>query len=251
MGTEVVTTPGEPTPPAKSFPERFLGVYISPGETFADIVRKPGFIAPMIVAAIMSIAVTETMLAKIGMERIIRMSIEHSSRASSMTPQQVDQAVEQGAKIGGIIAHVAGVLGAPIILLILAGIGLLIVNAIFGGQANFKTALSVACYAYMPAVLGGLMTIALILFGDPEHFNPENPAPTNVGFFLNPLDTSKPLLRFATSLDVFTFWLLILLGMGFSAASGRKAKTVSVFLVFLGLWLVLVLGRVAWAAFVG
>jgi hypothetical protein len=198
----------------------------------------------MIVVMVMSVAFIETMLAKIGVERIIRMGIEQSKSAANMSPQQVEQAVEQGAKLTGPFMHVAGVIGPLIVLLILAGIGMLIVNAIFGAQTNFKTAFSVACYANMPGVLSGLMGIALVLFGDPEHFNPENPAPTNLGFFLNPLETSKPLLKFATSLDVFSLWLLILLGIGFSAASGRKAKTVSVFLVFLGVWALFVLGKV-------
>jgi len=247
----VAVTPDEPAPPAKSFPARFVGVFVSPGETFADIARSPGFLPPMIVAAIMSIAVTETMLAKIGMERIVRMSIEQSKGAANMSPQQIDQAVQQGAKIGGIIAHVAGVIGAPIFLLILAGLGLLIVNAMFGGQANFKTALSVASYAYMPLLLGGLMALGIIVFGDPEHFNPENPAPTNAGFFLNPLDTSKPLYKFATSMDLFTIWLLVLLGIGFSAAAGRKVKALNVFLVYFGMWMVWVIGKVALSALTG
>lgn len=247
----VATTPEEPAPPSKSFLARFVGVYISPGETFADIARKPGFLAPLIVVMVMSVAVTETMLAKIGMERIIRMSIEQSKSAANMSPQQIDQAVQQGAKIGGIIAHIAGVIGAPIVMLIMAGLGLLIVNTLFGQQTRFGTAMSVACYANMPGVLSGVMAIALMLFGDPEHFNPENPAPTNVGFFLNPLDTSKPLYKFATSLDVFTLWVLILLGIGFSAATGRKVKALNVFLVYFGLWAVWVLGKVALTAVTG
>jgi len=243
----VATTPEEPTPPTQSFPARFLGVFISPGATFADIARKPGFLAPLIVAVVMSVAVTETMLAKIGMEKIVRKSIEQSKSAASMSPEQMDQAVQQGAKIGGIIAHVAGVLGAPIFLLILAGLGLLIVNAIFGGQTNFKTAYSIACFAYLPAILGGLMAIAMILFGDRENFNPENAIPSNAGFFLNPLDTSKALYKFASSIDIFTIWLLILMGIGFSEATGRKVKALSVFLVYFGLWMVWVLGKVGLA----
>jgi hypothetical protein len=251
MGDVVASTPEPSIPPAKSFPARVAGVFLSPGEAFADIARKPDFIAPLILAIVAAVAVTESMLAKIGMERIIRTSIEQSGRASSMSPEQMEQAVHQGARIAGIFAHVFGVLGPPIYLAILAGIGLLIVNAIFGAHANFKTAFSVACYAYLPAILGGLMALAIILFGDPERFNAENPIPSNVGFFLNPLETSKPLYKFAASVDIFTLWLIILLGIGFSEAAGRKVKPRSVFLVFFGLWVLWILGKVAWAALMG
>ena len=90
----------EPLPPRGSFPERFLGVFISPNAAFLDIARKPDFIAPLIVGIVAAVAVTETMLAKIGMDRIIRLSLEQSGRASRMTPEQIRQAVEQGAKFG-------------------------------------------------------------------------------------------------------------------------------------------------------
>jgi hypothetical protein len=240
MSSPVLTSPAEHAEPPKSFVERFIGVFISPGETFADIARKPDFIAPMIVLVVMTVAVTETMLAKIGMERIVRASMEQSSRASSMTPEQIDQAVSRGASIGAMIAHVSGFIGVPLLLVIIAALGLLFVNAIFGGQMKFDAALSVACYANLPSVLGGIMAVALIFFGDPEHFNARSPVPSNLGFFLSP-DTSKPLMVLASSLDIFTIWFMILLGVGYSAASGGRVKALTIFLCFFGLRAVLLL----------
>lgn len=236
----------EPDAPM-SFLDRFIGVIFSPRETFADIARQANFIPPLVTLALGAIAVTEVMLAKIGMEHIVRMSLEQSKRASSMTPEQLQQAVEQGARVGAVIVHISGVVGTPIFLLIVAGIGLLIVNGIFGAQAGFKTAFSVTCYAYLVGVLGSLMALAMIFFGDPEHFNAQNPMPSNPGFFLNPLETSKPLMALASSLDIFTFWSMGLLGVGFSEASRRKVKPLSVFLIFSGIWLIIVLGKMGFA----
>ena len=239
-------SPPELAEPPKSFGERLVGVFFSPGPTFADIARHPNFVGPFIILMLASIAVTETMLAKIGIERIVRQQIEHSSRASSMTPEQMQQAVEQGAKFGGIFTHAIGVVGPPIFLLIVAGIGMLIVSVIFGSPVNFKTAFSVACYASLVSLLSSLMAVALIFLGDPEHFNPQNLTPTNPGFFLS-RDTSKPLLALVGSLDIFSFWLMALLGIGFSEATHRKAKALSVFFAFFGLWAVYVLIKVGLA----
>jgi hypothetical protein len=211
----------EEAPPRKSFAARFVGVFLAPHEAFADVARAPDFVAPLVVFILSIVAVTETMLAKIGMERIVRQSIERSSRASSLTPEQMQQAVEQGARIGSIFAHAAFV-WAVIPLLIYAGIGWAIVNLILGGQVNFKTAFSVTCYAELVSSLGALTTVATILFGDPEHFNPDSPGPGSAGFFLNPLETSKPLMSLASSLDIFLLWFMILLAIGFSEATGRK-----------------------------
>lgn len=233
--------------PPKSFLQRLIGVYVSPGAAFADVARKPDFILPLIVAILATVAVIETMLARIGVERIVRQSIEQSGRASSMTPDQMQQAMEQGAKFTGIFMHLTGLLAAPIVLLIVGGLGLLIMNAIFGSQLKFKTAFSITCYANLVSVLGAVIALVMILLADPEQFNAQNPSPTNPGFFLNPHETSKPLLSLLSSLDIFTIWLMILLGIGFSAAVNRKVKASTVFSCFVGLWAIWVLVKMGLA----
>jgi hypothetical protein len=235
---DVIAKPADADTPAKSFPERLMGIFISPAETLADVARKPDFVAPLILGVLGSIAVTETMLWKIGMERIVRTSIEQSGRASSMSPEQMDQAVRQGARIGGILAHVGGIVAGPIVLLILAGLGLLIVNLIFGARTKFKTVFSLICYANLVTLLGALMAVAVILFGDPDRFNAQNPVPSNVGFFLNPREVSKPLYSLASSADIFTIWFLILIAVGLAEGTGRKVKPLSIFLVYAGFWVI-------------
>jgi len=272
MGNAVVTSDEGPVP-AMSFLERFLGVFISPGSAFTDIARKPNFIAPLVVSILASVAVTETMLAKIGMERIIRMSIEQSGRASSMSAEQMQQAVQQGGKVGAIFAHVAGLLGTPIVVLIVAALGILILVPIFGAQANFRTIFSAVCYANLVGIIGAVMALAMILLGDPERFNPQNFIPTNVGFFLNPAETSKSLYSFAASIDILTVWYLILVAMGLSAASdpklkpaettagvgkpgtpsvkARKVNTLPILLCYVGLWVIWILLKMGWSALMG
>ena len=238
---DVIVKPADADTPAQSFPERLMGIFISPVETLADVARKPDFVAPLILGVLGAIAVTETMLWKIGMERIIRTSIEQSGRASSMSPEQMDQAVHQGARIGGILAHLGGIVVPPIALLIIAGLGLLIVNLIFGAQTKFKKVFSLICYANLVSLLGSLMAVAVILFGDPDHFNAQNPVPSNVGFFLNPHEVSKPLYSLASSADIFTIWLLILLAVGLAEGTGRKVKPLSILLLYAGFWVVWIL----------
>jgi hypothetical protein len=174
--------------------------------------------------------------------------MEMSGQAARMSAEQMQQAVERGASIGSIMAHAGGLLGAPIYLLIVAAIGVAILSGFFGSPVGFKKAFSVTCYASLSGFIGALMALAMILFGDLEHFNPNNPAPTNPGFFLNPLETSKPLLAIASSLDIFTVWFLILLGVGFSQAAGGKVKARSVSLVYFGLWMIWVLGKAGLSA---
>lgn len=231
-----------------SFLSRVAGVFFSPGETFDDIARKPNILAPLIVGILSTVAFSEVMIAKIGMERIVRAQLEQSGRISNMTPDQVDQAVAQGAKYGAIFTHFVGLFAVPIVMLIIAAIGLGIVNLIFGAKTKFSTAYSVTCYANMVGVLGTLLGVVMMLFGDPEHFNANAPVPTSLGFFLDQAHTSKPLFALATSLDLFTFWFLALLGIGFAATTNRKVKSSSVFFAFFAVWVVYVLAKVGLAS---
>ncbi|HEV2416371.1 MAG TPA: YIP1 family protein [Terriglobia bacterium] len=222
---------------------RFFGVFTEPSKTFADIARKPGFWAPLIVLIVFSFVSVETLIHKVGMEQIVRHSIEVSGRASTMSPEQMQTAVSQGAKFAGIITPIAGLIGIPILIFIISAIGLLILKVIFGSTTSFKTAFSVTAHAYLPLVLASILAIIVILFGDPANMNPQNLTPTNIGFFLSRQSAGSALYSLATSIDFFSFWVLGLLGIGFSATTGRKVKPKSMFFAFLVLWAIYVLIR--------
>jgi hypothetical protein len=245
--SEAVVPESELMPPM-SFGARFIGVFVSPGETFEDIARRPGFVAPLIVTIVSGLVILETMIFKIGMGRIIRQSLEQSGQAARMSAEQLEGAVRTGGTIGTVFAHVGVLVFGPVTLIILAALGLGILVLIYGAPAKFKAVFSATCYANLVSVLGVVMGVALILFGDPEHFNAQNPIPSNVGFFLNPLETSKPLYSLASSADILWIWTMILMAMGWSRVSGGKAKTLPVFLAFAGIWLIWVLGKMGFAA---
>lgn len=252
MSTPGVATPTEFAEPPKSFFERFIGVFISPGETFADIARKPDFIAPLVLVVLSAVAVNETMLMKIGAARITRAALEQSSLTSRMTQEQKDQAVEASTQGWHVYSsHISPVILLPVILLIFTAIGLGIANAVFGAQINFKTALAVTSYAHVVGIVGALMAIPLMLYGDPENFRLATPVPSSVGFFMNPQETSKVLYAFATRIDIILLWTYALLGIGFTAVCGPKAKVMPVLMSFMGVWLVFTLIGVAFAAAFG
>ena len=245
-----VSAPPEAESPPMSFSERFLGVFISPGPTFEDIARRPGFIAPLIIMALLSIAGTETFLAKIGVEPVVRWAMEHSSRTSNMSPEQMEQVLGRIVPFQTVLAHIVGVLLVPLLTVLVALIGWAALNFIFGREITFKVAFSIPSYAYLVNVIYALMGIILTVFGAPEHLisNPQNAVPSSVGFFMDPLETSKPLIALGSSLEVFNFWYMVLLGVGFSEASGRKVKFVPLFLIFLGFWVIIALVKMGLAA---
>jgi hypothetical protein len=83
----------------------------------------------------------------------------------------------------------------------------------------------------------------------PESFNIKNFAPTNLGAFLNPLETNKALYALASSMDVVTIWTLVLLGIGTAAVAGVKRS--SAYIAVFGWWAIFVLFGVGIAAAFG
>ena len=83
----------------------------------------------------------------------------------------------------------------------------------------------------------------------PESFNIKNMAPTNLGAFLDPIETNKALYALASSLDIVTIWTLILLGMGTSIVAGIKRS--SGYIAVFGWWAVVVLIGAGIAAVIG
>jgi hypothetical protein len=255
MSTPLTGPGGEGAEPTHSFWWRWLNVYVSPGAAFRDIVRKPSFILPLLAVVLAGPVVTEVMWARIGVERIIRRSFELSGRAAAIDPEQMQRAIEGAVRSGAWTIQTSGLALQPVFLtismLVVAGIGFALLNGLFGERLDYRsnnTAVAVSCYAFLPSIVGSLMTLAVILLRDPQRFNPNNPIPSNIGYFLNPLETSRTLLALATSLDVLGLWTVVLLGIGFSAMTGGRVKASRATLPFLGLWLVWVLGKVGLAA---
>ena len=103
------------------------------------------------------------------------------------------------------------VLAVPLQIAIVAAIGLAVANLIHGCNISFRTAFAVTCYANLVNVVGLLMALPVIIWGEPDQFNPKSFIPTNLGFFLTPAGNSKFLMSLAGSFDVLTIWFIVLM----------------------------------------
>jgi hypothetical protein len=142
----------------------------------------------------------------------------------------------------------------PILLLLIVSVGSLVlwgtINFIFGGKAKYGSIFAVWMYCSLPGIIKVLLGTIVIYAGTaPESFNIKNYAPTNIGAFLNPMETNKALYSLATSLDVVTIWTLVLAGIGTAMVAG--VKRTSGYIAVFGWWALIVLIGVGWAAIMG
>src|SRR5713101_8355996 len=92
----IIDVAAQGPPPMSEF-SRLVGVFVSPKEAFTDIAKRPRWWIPVILVAIASTIFTIAYSNRVGFEQMIRQALQQSSQGQSMTPQQIEIAIERGA----------------------------------------------------------------------------------------------------------------------------------------------------------
>jgi hypothetical protein len=208
---------------------RLTNTFTAPSKTFGEIAlgRKSWWL-PFLLLIIFSYAFFGVVSARIGWHTVAENNIHMNPKAEARLAQATPEASEQAIKIAEIITKVA-FLASPLILLITATLVALVlwgtINFGFGGKADFVSVLAVSMYAWLPGLIKTILGIVVTFFTAPESFNLVNFAPTNLGAFLNPVETNAALYKLATAIDVTTLWTLVLFSIGLAAVAKTKRST--------------------------
>lgn len=222
---------------------RLVSVLIAPGKTFRSIAERPTWGVALIVLLVLTVGTTVLFFQKLDFEELVRQQMAEQGR--ELPPEAAgSMGMMRGCAMGA-------ALGFPV--LFYFGVPLLFWGAftLLGGTINYKTSLAVALHAMMPAAVGALLSIPVLL-GRAEIGFEEAQAgsvlASNLAHFA-PDGASPMLIALLASFDVFTIWMVILLILGYHvAAKVSKAKAAA---TILGLWLVAILLKVGMAALQG
>jgi hypothetical protein len=235
---------------------RVANIFLSPGETFEDINRKPTWIVPILVTIVFTLGFGYFMHSKIltedVIERMARERIEQAIEqrgAAPPPPEALEQQINLFKKINR-LWHVTALVGLFIVVLITTSVYFLIL-LLLQAEAKFKRVFSVVSWSWMPqAVAAGILGVVTLFIRDPETIDPTNPLATNLAALLPSKETAPSLLALAGSADVFSLWFLILLSIGFSKISRRVSVGKAATAVFV-VWGLYVLAKAGIAAFQG
>jgi hypothetical protein len=241
-----------PAPAELSPARRIVAAYVSPSALFEDIRRNaswwPAFLLLVIGSVIFCFAVQKQVGWPRTYEAILRQTPKQEARMAQMQPAQAANAKAIAAKITA-----ASAWGSPVIILVATAVSAAVLlgtlNFGFGGKARYGEIFSVYLYASLPLVIHSLLAVVALFAGlDTGSFLITNPVGSNLGYYLPP-ETSKWMLAIATSFDLFTLWMLVLLALGcfIVARVSRAAAATSVF----GWWILLLIVKVGSAAFQG
>jgi Yip1 domain len=230
--------------------ERVVDTYIAPSKTFTDILRDASWWLPWLLGVLVTLGFGMAIQQKVGWDKAYANILLHSPQAQQDRMAQLppDQQAKQKAIGSAFVKYIFW--GTPILSLLfsaIASVGLMAtLNFGLGGNATFSRLFAVWMYGTLPFLIQGILGIITLFAGlDADSFNMKNPVGTNVGYYL-PLDAPQWLVALASSFDVLTIWVLILLTIGCAIVGKTKRSTAAV--AVWGWWFVITLVKVVTAA---
>ncbi len=225
---------------------RIIGAIMSPKKTFGEIAHRPSWIAPVLVLTVLSAAVCFGINQRIDWREYISHQMEQSPSTAQLTPEQKQQRVEGGAKFAPIVTYAFGVPALAVVTLVVAAVMLGAYNLLGGASLNFRTSLGIVSHAFSPGIISSVLFLLVLYLKPFGTVDLENPVATNAGAFLAE-GSAKWLQKLGSSLDIFSFWSLYLIALGFAAASPKKLTLGKSFGIALAVWAVYVVIRAGWA----
>lgn len=223
---------------------RVIGALVSPRPTFESIAQKPSWLLPLLLLLLINIVLIFSFSHRIGWRALIEKQVANNSQFQQLTPAEQQARIARGLKLAPVIGYLGGTVGNVIVVLIISAIFLFAFNIVFGSGIKFKQSFGITTHAFMPGILKGLIGLVVVWVRPPEGVNLQNLVMSNVGAFL-PAGEPLWLQTLASSLDVFVFWIIALLAIGYAAASSsRKLKFGTALAVVVVIWLVFLLGWV-------
>jgi hypothetical protein len=222
---------------------RIVGMFFSPKATFEDIVRKPSWLLPVIIMAVLGLVAAISLNQRIDWRQFMSQQIEKSPRSAQLTPEQKEQQIEMGAKYAPYSTYVFGIPTPIVIILLVAAVMMGAYNLLAGVGVNFKTALGIVAHSFVPTYLSTVLFMLVLFLKPPGTFDMDNPVATNVAAFLTD-GTPKWLEALCKNIDIFSIWVLVLISIGFAVANPKKLKGSKSFTIALSVLLVYIVLRV-------
>lgn len=226
---------------------RLVGAVVSPRETFDSIARKPSWVLPVFLIIVVNLIVAFGLFHRGTMRAAMEKQFDASPMYAQLSPQQRKQNIDMALRFAPVAAYARAVLATPIVLAIVALILLGAFNIVFSTKIGFGQAFGIAAFAFVPILLRDFLSLGMVWGRPPGDANLKSLSMSSLNAYL-PAHSPVWLASLGGHLDVFTFWTIGLMAVGFAAASSKKVRFGSALAVVVVLWLIYVLGSVGLSA---
>jgi hypothetical protein len=214
------------TPAPKSLFARFIGIIVTPKETFQSVVASPKVLGMLLLTAVLSAFFTALpMTTDAGKQAAIENQVQQIRSFGFQVNDQVYDQMEKGA---GRLPYTTGIsvlVFSPVVGVIFAGILFAIFNAALGGEASFKQVFSVSTHA------GVISSVSAVLSGAVDYFSGRVGSVTNLGALLPMLPEKSFAANLLGTVDIFIVWSFIILAMGLAVLYRRRTQPIAISLL--------------------
>jgi hypothetical protein len=208
---------------ADSVGSMLVNIFLSPMRVFGSIKAKPTWIIPFVIF-LLATAATSYVAAPLAME----MQKQEMMTSDKYTPEQRELAAQQMQTYKGLgvaIGVFGGLIGAAIMVFLMAAVILFMGTVVLGGSARFMELVALVCFTGMISVLGMLVKTPLMAMKQTMDVR------TSLAVLLPGSDIkSVAYTLLNTFTDVFFVWGIILVIAGvaviYNFTKGRAAIAV-------------------------
>jgi hypothetical protein len=215
--------------PDKNLVARFVGVIVSPRETFEAVAAKPRWLGMLAVVTVLSAVLLAGFLATpVGQQAFIDKAAEGNPFGGGPPSEQQMQATARMAQYMPYIQGVSALVFGPIITAVLAGILFGVFAAFAGGQATFKQVFAVVTHAGVIPLLGQVVMTPV------NYVRASLDSPMNLAVFFPMLDSGSFLAKVLGAISLFPVWWVVALSIGLAVLYRRKTRpiAISLFVVY-------------------
>ena len=216
-------------PSGKGVLSRAIGIVVSPGATYKDVLREPRpagilFFCCLVIAMVTALP----LLTERGRQTSLDTQVQTIERFTGqpVTPEMYAQMEQQAGY--AVYSTFAGVfIAMPVISMIIAGVMWAIFNAILGGTGSFKSVLTVVTHSQVIGALGAALSAPIQYLQGIQNMA----GPFNFGVLVPMLDPNGFLAMFLGSISVFVLWQLAICAIGLAVLYSRSAGRVTAGLI--------------------
>lgn len=234
---ETIVPESPATPAPKGLIARFIGVLISPRDTYADIARRPTWLGMFLLVTVVTTVcggwLSSTLVGR-------RAALEEATRMTSSLGIQIPAARLEAMRDQMMNAPdwrmyaqtgIGSLIFIPLSAAIVSGILLGIFNALLGGDAKFKQIFAICMYS-------NAIIVIKTLFVTPLNYVRESLTnPTSFAALLPMLDETSLVSKMLGSIDFFWLWWLVSLSIGLAVLYKRPTRGIATALI--GVYVVL------------
>ena len=216
-----------PTPAPKNLLARYIGIIVSPKETFASLVPVPKVFGMLALTAVIAAFFTALpMTTEAGRQAQLDQQVQQMQSFGMTVNDQMYEQMEKGAGRMPYVTGISVMVVTPIFALIVSGLLFAIFNAALGGEASFKQVLAVFVHA------SAVSSLSSVLSGTVNYLRGSAMASVaNLGALLPMLPEKSFVANLLGAIDIFLVWYIIVLAIGLGVLYRRRTQPIAISLL--------------------